>query len=163
MKYYRLCFKQLSKQKLWKLLIVYFIIYSMIILVSYLSKFDFDVNLFNIIIGNFQNDTLLSILWMLFQIIFHTYIIYLFSTYDKTNSFEFIILRESNKNIIQKKILLLLAITILFRIIVFLFTYFIFFRSINFPYYSLGFNLCIHIVIVIIASIISYRLDEFDL
>lgn len=103
MKYYRLCFKQLSKQKLWKLLIVYFIIYSMIILVSYLSNFDFDVNLFNIIIGNFQNDTLLSILWMLFQIIFHTYIIYLFSTYDKTNSFEFIILRESNKNIIQKK------------------------------------------------------------
>lgn len=160
MKYYRLYFKQLFKQKLWKLLITYFILYSMIILVSYLSDFDFDDNLFNIIIGNFQSNTLLSTLWTLFQIAFHTYIIYLFFTNDKSNSFEFIILRESNKNITQKKILLLLTATLFFRIIVFLFTYSVFFRNINFPYYSLALNLCIHIVIIITVTAITYKLDK---
>lgn len=163
MKYYRLYFKQLFKLKLYKLFFLYFILYGMLLLVFYLSNFDFDVYLFNIIIGNFQMDTLLSVLWMLFQVIFHIYIVYLFTTYDKIASFEFIVLRESNRLIVRKKILILLTSTLLFRMAMFLFTYFVFFRSISFPYCSLVFNLCVYIIIVFVVSIVAYSLDNLDL
>ena len=160
MKYYKLCFKQLFFQKLLKLTIVYFILYGMLILVSFLSNFEFDLFLFNTINGIPQDNTLFGFLWFLFQILFHIYVIYSFFVYDETNSFEFIVLRESYTKITRKKLLLILIIILTFRLLIFFMTYFIFFRQIAFPYIYLIINIFLYAIITFVVFFISYMVNK---
>lgn len=149
--YQTLCLIELFKKKYYKFFLLFIILFVMIVTVSYLSNYEFDIILFESILGTSANYSMFGILWLLFQLLFHCYIAFLFFDYEKNNSFEFTILRASYFKIIIKKILVLIIFVLFFRILFFLLVFLIFRKTISFSFYIFLKN----IIIFIIASIAS--------
>lgn len=148
MKYQLFCLIELFKKKYYKLLILFIFLSIMIVMVSYLSNYEFNNELFKSVLGISSVSPMLGYLWILFQIVFHCYVTYLFFEYEKNNSFEFIILREAYVKIIIKKIIWTVICIFIFRTLYFLFVYFIFKDRVSA-------TLCVYVKSIIIYLIVS--------
>ncbi|GEM_PF-5299121 len=151
MKYYLLNFYQLVKKQYLLILGIYISLY----IILCITTIGLTINpiYFNTILGVPPITNSIQILWALFQIGCHIYITFTYLTYEQDSSYEYILLRTSNKDIFLKKTIVILIITSFLRIIIFLFTYMIFHHVITFSTNSFMYNILIYIVITIITSI----------
>lgn len=101
-----------------------------------------------------------QILWTIFQISCHIYMVYTYLQYEQDSSYEYIILRESEKTILIKKFFLLLAITIFIRLLIFFFTYSFFFSNIDFPITGFFYNIGVYIGALIVSAIVKLMIKK---
>lgn len=153
MKYYLLNFYQLIKKQYLLILGMYISLY--IILCITTISLTINKTSFNIIIGLPPITSGIQILWILFQLCSHIYIVFAYLTYEKDSSYEYILLRTSKQKIFLKKLVVAITITVILRIIIFLFTYMIFQHIIAFPKKEFVYNILIYIIITIITSLIT--------
>lgn len=162
MLYQILSFKQLFQKKYYKLYILFFILNFMIIIGTFLSNFEIDIELFKSVLGVSINQSVIGILWPLFQIVFHGYITFTFFEYEKNNSYEFIKLRDNYLNIIVNKTLILIINTIIFRIAFYLLIYLLFYKNITFSLNLFSYNIIFYLVICFFSSLISIIYHYFN-
>lgn len=153
MKYYLLNFYQLIKKQYLLILGMYISLY--IILCITTISLTINKTSFNIIIGLPPITSGIQILWILFQLCSHIYIVFTYLTYEKDSSYEYILLRTSKQKIFLKKFVVAITITVILRIIIFLFTYMIFQHIIAFSKKEFVYNILIYIIITIITSLIT--------
>lgn len=154
MKYYLLTFYQLIKKSYILVFSLFISLYIILFLIT--MNFSITMDKFNILLGcpPFQN--VIQILWAIFQISCHVYIVYLFFIYESDSSYEYIILRESYEKSIIKKFILIILITLLIRIIIFFGTYLFFYKHISFPIQAFKYNIIVYILVSIITTIVTF-------
>lgn len=117
---YRIILK-LFKKNIYKLLIISFILLLILLFVNLYYKDNITQDTLNFLVGicyNFDIN-LLEFLWILFQYLIVIYITLLFVIYDKDNSIEFLILRNSLNKIYFYKLVILLIFILIYRIIIY--------------------------------------------
>lgn len=152
MKYYLLNFYQLFKKQYLLILGLYIGLYSIL----FLTTMGFNVNpiYFNTLLGCPPITNNIQILWILFQMFCHIYIVFIYLTYEWDSSYEYVLLRESAQKILYKKILLMLFITIFLRLMIFIITYCFFYHVISFPLNSFIYNLVIYLVVTLVVGVL---------
>ena len=125
MKYHLHSFKSLIKTSLYKIIIIYFILSSILVLSTIISnEFITDQN-FLMLLGidpHFQKN-FLSFLWTLFQYLITAHITLEYIYFETNHSPEFLSLRFSNIKNISIKFLVLVIFCIFFRTLTFLIYY----------------------------------------
>lgn len=114
----------------------------------------------NIMLGCPPYNYNLQVLWTIFQVSCHVYIVYNFFSCEQDTSLEYLILRESYKRTFLKKFIVIICATIVIRIIIFFGTYFFYYKLISFPSASFIYNILIYIVITILTSIVTYYFSK---
>ena len=150
-------FKWTFIHRLLKWLIVYFILfYLMLFLLRNYLVAGYGVSIIEIndLLGilNIENFNLLSNLFFLFQVGLTFYYSYIFITFERSNSPEFVFPRINSKKWLFFKLLFLFLFIILFKILIYFSVSFV--LDVSFPISILLFNLVTYLIIPIIIFII---------
>lgn len=158
MKYALLNLYQLIKTKYLLISFMYLGLYTILFITT--NGFRTNPSSFNIMLGCPPYDYSLQVLWTIFQVSCHVYIVYNFFSCEQDASLEYLILRESYQKLFLKKFIIMICATVITRFIIFLVTYFFYYKLISFPLTSFIYNILIYIVITILTSMVVYHFSK---
>lgn len=148
---------QLIKKPYLLLAYMYLGLYIIIFITTSFTK---NIALFNILLGCPPYTSSIQILWTIFQISCHIYIVFTYLSYEQDSSYEYIILRESYKKILCKKVLVILVATVVLRLFIFFGTYLLFYSKIDFSMTSFFYNIGLYIAVAIVTVIVQMMIKK---
>lgn len=119
---------KLIRKDLFKLFLIFAILFSFNVIVIYFSYGEPTINDFNAMLGvlNADSASFMAILWLLFQIFATIYVSYRYCFYENENSPEFLFLRLNFKKIILHKFCILTLFITMYRGFYYFLTFLIF-------------------------------------